>query len=110
MGCPLNRVSTRGSCSAVEPTEYSGQYELLVDGDPPHIVAVGRVLEGGQTIHGVPLLPYHVHVTIDEVQDPQAQFIRSHKQPIHQLVIDEDEDLAEAEDDPLAKLMKSYSG
>ncbi|KOM37907.1 hypothetical protein LR48_Vigan03g128900 [Vigna angularis] len=45
------RVSTRGSCSAVDPTQYSGQYELLVDGDPPRIVAIGRVLEGGQTIH-----------------------------------------------------------
>ncbi|KOM27054.1 hypothetical protein LR48_Vigan382s000200 [Vigna angularis] len=51
------RVNTRGSCSAVEPTQYSGQYELFVDGDPPRIVAVGRVLEGGQTIHGVPILP-----------------------------------------------------
>ncbi|KAG2404916.1 uncharacterized protein HKW66_Vig0041710 [Vigna angularis] len=35
------RVSTRGSCFAVEPTQYSGQYELLVDGDPPRIVTVG---------------------------------------------------------------------
>ncbi|KOM26681.1 hypothetical protein LR48_Vigan304s002800 [Vigna angularis] len=63
------RVSTRGSCSAIDPTEYSGQYKLLVDGDPSRIVAVRR------------------------------------KQPMHELVIDEDDDLAEAEDDPLAKLM-----
>ncbi|XP_022633881.1 uncharacterized protein LOC106755133 [Vigna radiata var. radiata] len=34
-------ISTRGSCSVVEPTEYIGQYKLLVDGDPPRIVAVG---------------------------------------------------------------------
>ncbi|KOM48073.1 hypothetical protein LR48_Vigan07g177700 [Vigna angularis] len=67
------RVNTRGSCSVVEPTQYSGQYELLVDGDPPCIVAVERVLEGVQTIHGVPILPHHVRVTIDEVRDPQAQ-------------------------------------
>ncbi|KOM57978.1 hypothetical protein LR48_Vigan11g101100 [Vigna angularis] len=53
------------------PIEYSGQYELLIDGDPPRIVAVGQVLEEGQTIHGVPLLSHHVRVTIDEVQDPR---------------------------------------
>ncbi|XP_052723153.1 uncharacterized protein LOC128193539 isoform X2 [Vigna angularis] len=133
------RVSTRGSCSAVEPNEYSGQYELLVDGDPPRIVAVGRVLEGGETIHGVPILPQHVRVTIDEVRDPQAQvpvptpeinfvgeaigtfiawpralimshiatpqFTRPQKQPIHDTVIHEDDDMAEAEDDPISKLV-----
>ncbi|KOM49447.1 hypothetical protein LR48_Vigan08g027400 [Vigna angularis] len=38
-------VNTKGSCSAVEHTQYSGQYELLVDGDPPRIVVVERVLE-----------------------------------------------------------------
>ncbi|BAT88736.1 hypothetical protein VIGAN_06152200 [Vigna angularis var. angularis] len=133
------RVSTRGSCSAVEPNEYSGQYELLVDGDPPRIVAVGRVLEGGETIHGVAILPQHVRVTIDEVRDPQAQvpvptpeinfvgeaigtfiawpralimshiatpqFTRPQKQPIHDTVIHEDDDMAEAEDDPISKLV-----
>ncbi|KAG2399525.1 uncharacterized protein HKW66_Vig0079930 [Vigna angularis] len=87
------RVSTRGSCSTVEPTQYSGQYELLVDGDPPRIVVVGRVLEGGQTIHGVPILPQHV------------RFTRPQKQPIHDTIIHEDDDMAEAEDDPLSKLM-----
>ncbi|KOM45719.1 hypothetical protein LR48_Vigan06g102500 [Vigna angularis] len=66
MGLPTEaptppRVSTRGSCSTVEPTKYNGQYELL--------------------------------------------FIRPHKKPMNQPVIDEDDDLAEAEDDPLAKLM-----
>ncbi|KAG2371966.1 uncharacterized protein HKW66_Vig0240870 [Vigna angularis] len=98
-------LHTRGSCSAVEPTQYSGQYELLVDGDPPRIVAVGRVLEGGQTIHGVPILPHHVRVTIDEIRDPQAQFTRPQKQAIHDTVIHEDDDMAEAEDDHLSKLM-----
>ncbi|KOM24916.1 hypothetical protein LR48_Vigan17s001200 [Vigna angularis] len=133
------RVSTRGSCSAIEPTQYSGQYELWVDGDTPRIVAVGQVLEGGQTIHGVPILPHHVHVTIYEVRDPKAQvpvptpeihfvgeaigsfiawpralimshiatpqFTRPQKQPIHDTVIHEDDDMAEVEDDPLSKLM-----
>ncbi|KAG2397288.1 uncharacterized protein HKW66_Vig0144760 [Vigna angularis] len=55
------RVSTRGSCSAVEPNEYSGQYELL--------------------------------------------FTRPQKQPIHDTVIHEDDDMAEAEDDPISKLV-----
>ncbi|KAG2380540.1 uncharacterized protein HKW66_Vig0249480 [Vigna angularis] len=55
------RVSTRGSCSAVEPNEYNGQYELL--------------------------------------------FTRAQKQPIHDTVIHEDDDMAEAEDDPISKLV-----
>ncbi|KAG2380720.1 uncharacterized protein HKW66_Vig0200920 [Vigna angularis] len=87
------RVNTRGSCSAVEPSHYSGQYELLIDGDPPRIVAIGRVLEGGETIHGVAILPQHV------------RFTRPQKQPIHDTVIHEDDYMAEAEDDPLSKLM-----
>ncbi|XP_047170336.1 uncharacterized protein DDB_G0290685-like [Vigna umbellata] len=79
MGLPTEaptspRVSIKGSCSVVKPIEYSGQYELLVDGDSPRIMAV-------------------------------RQFICPHKQLMHQPVIDEDDDLAEAEDDPLAKLM-----
>ncbi|KAG2372047.1 uncharacterized protein HKW66_Vig0210850 [Vigna angularis] len=61
-------LRTRGSCSIVEPTQYSSQYELLVNGDPPRIVAVGRVLEGGQTIHGVPILPttYMDTIVVDQ--------------------------------------------
>ncbi|KOM55227.1 hypothetical protein LR48_Vigan10g111900 [Vigna angularis] len=78
MGLPIEapttpQVSTRGSCSTIDPTEYSGQYKLLIDRDPPCIVVVGRVLEGDQTIHDVPLLPHHVRVIIDEVPDPQAE-------------------------------------
>ncbi|KOM49748.1 hypothetical protein LR48_Vigan08g057500 [Vigna angularis] len=106
-------VSTRGSCSAVESTQYSSQYELLVDGDPPRIVAVERVLEGGQTIHGVPILPQHVRIgsfiawpralIMSHIATPQ--FTRPQKQPIHDTVIHEDDDMAEAEDDPLSKLM-----
>ncbi|WVZ17516.1 hypothetical protein V8G54_010498 [Vigna mungo] len=135
-------ASTKGSCSAVEPTDYIGQYDLLVNGDPARIVAVGRVVEGGQIIHGVPISPQHVHVLIDEVRDPQAQvpvptlevqfvgkaigsflawpralvithigtqqFTRPQKQPMHEASILEDDDgddMAEAEDDPIAKLI-----
>ncbi|KOM31380.1 hypothetical protein LR48_Vigan01g093500 [Vigna angularis] len=104
------RVSTRRSCFPVEPTEYNGQ-----------------------TIHSVPILPQHVRVTIDEVRDPQAQvpvptpeihfvgeaigsfiawtraLIMSHiaipqKQSMHEPIINEDDEMAEAEDDPLSKL------
>lgn len=67
------RVSTKGSCSGVDHTDYTSQYELLVDEDPPRVVAIGRQLQGGETIHGVPLLPHHVRVMIDEVRDPHAQ-------------------------------------
>ncbi|WVZ16408.1 hypothetical protein V8G54_009390 [Vigna mungo] len=31
------------------------------------------IVEGGQTIHGVPISPHHMRVMIDEVRDPQAQ-------------------------------------
>jgi len=47
----------------------------MVDRCPPHVVAIGRQLEGGETIHGVPLLPQYAHVTIDEVQDPHGQVL-----------------------------------
>jgi len=35
------RVSTKGSCSGVDNTNYTSQYELLVDEDPPCVVAIG---------------------------------------------------------------------
>ncbi|KOM40167.1 hypothetical protein LR48_Vigan04g036500 [Vigna angularis] len=47
----------------------------------------------------------HVRATIDEVRDLQAQFTRPQKQPMHEPVIDEDDEMAEAKDDPLSKLM-----
>ena len=36
-------------------------------------MAIGRQLQGGETIHGVPLLPQYARVMIDEVLDPHAQ-------------------------------------
>jgi len=36
------RVSTKGSCSSVDHTDYTSQYELLVDEDPPRVVSIGR--------------------------------------------------------------------
>ncbi|KOM50490.1 hypothetical protein LR48_Vigan08g131700 [Vigna angularis] len=38
----------------------------------------------------------------------RTQFIRPHKQPMHEPVIDEDDDMTEAGDDHLTKLMKKY--
>ncbi|KOM48009.1 hypothetical protein LR48_Vigan07g171300 [Vigna angularis] len=53
------RVSTKGSCSTADRTDYNIQYEFLVDEDPSHVVAVGRQITRGQTIHGAPLWPTH---------------------------------------------------
>ena len=38
-------------------------------------MAIGRQLQGGETIHGVPLLPQYACVMIDEVRDPHAQVL-----------------------------------
>ncbi|KOM47804.1 hypothetical protein LR48_Vigan07g150800 [Vigna angularis] len=67
------RVSTKGSCSTADRTDYNIQHEFLVDEDPPRVVAVGRQIAGGQTIHGAPLLPTHARVMIDGPRDPQAR-------------------------------------
>ena len=56
----LGRVSTKGSCAAEEEdeedtnTDISYRCKLFV-GDPPHLVAIGRVNATGSTIHTVPL-------------------------------------------------------
>ena len=42
-----HRVSTKGSCFVVDHNDYTSQYELLVDEDPPHVMAIGRQLQGG---------------------------------------------------------------
>jgi len=42
-----HRVSTKGSCSVIDHTNYTSQYELLVDGDPLCVVATGQQLQGG---------------------------------------------------------------
>jgi len=50
-------VLTKGSWIATDHIDLCSHYELLVDGDPPRVVAIGQQLEGGQTIHGAPLFP-----------------------------------------------------
>nr|KYP39204.1 hypothetical protein KK1_039502 [Cajanus cajan] len=72
------RVSTKGSCVALDPsgeqthTDVPNQYELYVEDDSPRLVAIGRVFEGGSTIHGVPLQPDWTRVVVDQVQDAAA--------------------------------------
>ena len=74
------RVSTKGSCAATaaDPlgeytqTDASHQCELYVEDDPPRLVAIGRVFEGGLTIHGVPLQADWTRVVVDEVHDANA--------------------------------------
>jgi len=37
------------------------------------VVAIGRQLEGGKTIHGVPLQSNYTRVKVDEARDPNTQ-------------------------------------
>ncbi|XP_029124777.1 uncharacterized protein LOC114915009 [Cajanus cajan] len=53
-------------------TDLPNQCELYVEDDPPQLVAIGRVFEGGSTIHGVPLQPDWTRVVVDQVQDVAA--------------------------------------
>nr|KYP34291.1 hypothetical protein KK1_044774 [Cajanus cajan] len=72
------RVNTKGSCAALDPsgeqthTNVPNQCELYVEDDPPRLVAIRRVFEGGSTIHGVPLEPDWTRVVVDQVQDAAA--------------------------------------
>nr|KYP42876.1 hypothetical protein KK1_035690 [Cajanus cajan] len=72
------RVSTKGSCAAPDPsaehthTDVPNQCELYVEDDPLRLVAIGRVFEGGSTIHGVPLPLDWTRVMVDQVQDAVA--------------------------------------
>ncbi|CAJ1938755.1 unnamed protein product, partial [Sphenostylis stenocarpa] len=65
---------TQGTPQTIEHdiTDASHQCELYVEDDPPRLVAVGRVFEGGLTIHGVPLQPDWTRVVVDEVNDANA--------------------------------------
>ncbi|KOM54742.1 hypothetical protein LR48_Vigan10g063400 [Vigna angularis] len=80
------RVSTKGSCSTADRTDYTIQYEFLVNEDPPRVVAGRRQITGGQTIPGDPLLPTHAQ-----------------KKPMPQPV-NEAHEKAEDDDDPLSIL------
>nr|KYP66998.1 hypothetical protein KK1_013315 [Cajanus cajan] len=139
------RVSTKGSCAAPDPspdqthTDVPNQCELYVEDDPPRLVAIGRVFEGGSTIHGVPLQPDWTRVVVDQVQDAAApvplpntevqlvgqatgtflawpkrlvmplsarakDFINRGKEVMREPHVD-DANIAEAEGDPISKLL-----
>ncbi|KOM40960.1 hypothetical protein LR48_Vigan04g115800 [Vigna angularis] len=91
-------VSTKGSCSTTDPTDYTCQYKFLVDEDPPRVLVVRRQIARGRTLHGAPLLPTHTRVTIDEFYHPE-------KQPMAQPVNKAHEEV-EDDNDPLSILMK----
>ncbi|KAG2391528.1 uncharacterized protein HKW66_Vig0127110 [Vigna angularis] len=105
------RVNTRGSCFVVEPTQYNGQYELLVDGDPHALWLSDECLREGSLFMKLIFLGEAIGsfiawpraLIMSHIATPQ--FTRPQKQPIHDKVIHEDDDMAEAEDDPLSKLM-----
>nr|KYP38566.1 hypothetical protein KK1_040175 [Cajanus cajan] len=81
-GAPPSRSSTVDSCSQEamqrmemqfeEKLKNPNQCELYVEDDPPCLVAIGRVFEGGSTIHGVPLELDWTRVVVDQVQDVVA--------------------------------------
>ena len=72
-------MSTKGSCVGPDPSgeqtvhDHMGLCELYIEGDPPRIVAIGRVFPGGSTIHGVPIQLDWTRVMVDQVEDATAQ-------------------------------------
>ena len=70
------RVSTKGSCA--DDKEDEDEEELQTDisylcklfaGDPPRLVAIGRVYATGSTIHTVSLRESLIRVVIDKGKD-----------------------------------------
>ncbi|KAL5164644.1 hypothetical protein HKD37_18G049919 [Glycine soja] len=76
VGPSVARVSTKGSCidpSATDPdTGDSNKYELYIEENPLHLVALGRVYEGSTIVHNIPLLHDQVKVCVEEVKDVDA--------------------------------------
>ncbi|KAL5164926.1 hypothetical protein HKD37_18G050152 [Glycine soja] len=69
-------VSTKESCvdaSRNDPdTGESKKYELYVEENPPHLVAIGRLYEGSTTVHNFHFANDQVKVGVEEVQDADA--------------------------------------
>ncbi|KOM50021.1 hypothetical protein LR48_Vigan08g084800 [Vigna angularis] len=117
------QTKSNGQMTSQSAEEISQRiYEFLVEEDPPRVVAVGKQIARGQIIHGAPLLPTHVRVTIDDARDPQAlvpvptseiQFVgealgtlivyRPEKQPMPQPMNEAHEE-AKDDNDPLSIL------
>jgi len=67
------RVSTKGSCATEEEDEEDTNTDIsywckLFVGDPPRLVAIGRVYATGSTIHTVPLGDDFARVVVKEVR------------------------------------------
>ena len=71
-------VSTKGSCATEEEeeedtnTDISYRCKLFV-GDPPRLVAIGRVYATGSTIHTVPLGDDFARVVVEEVRHADVE-------------------------------------
>jgi len=67
------RVNTKGSCDVEDfeddDTESSNQWRLFVDGNPPRVVAIGKVYPGGSIIHIMPMQSDFSTVVIEKVKD-----------------------------------------
>ncbi|KAH1242290.1 hypothetical protein GmHk_07G019652 [Glycine max] len=76
VGPSAARISTKESCvdpSGNDPnTGDSNKYELYIEENPPHLVALGRLYKGSITIHNIPLLHDQVKVGVEEVRDADA--------------------------------------
>ena len=52
--------------------ESTHQCELYVLDDPPRLVALGRIFEGAQFLHNLPIPPDMVKVTVEKVREGDA--------------------------------------
>ena len=70
------RVSTKESCVDLSgndlDTDDLDKYGLYIKGNPPRLVALGRVYEGSTIVHNIPLLHDQVKVGVEEVRDADA--------------------------------------
>jgi len=73
-----SRVSTKGSCADDEEDEEELQTHIsylckLFAGDPPHVVAIGRMYATGSTIHTLSLREDLSRVVIEKVKVVDAE-------------------------------------
>jgi len=71
------KTSTKGSCAVEDMeedtfTDTSYQYKLFV-GDPPRLVAIGRVFATSLTLHTVPLADEFSRVVVEEVRQADVE-------------------------------------
>lgn len=73
----VTRASTKGSCAGDSRVgcDNPDLVQLLVqeEGAEPRVVALGCVIDGASTIHGVPLKPNLAKVVVEEIRDGDAR-------------------------------------